>query len=91
MFHYLVGIAYALLLLVFWGTRFAVQPGILPVFIIGVVVSTFAGLALLMPAMGGGFLGRKLPNQMLMIIYIIVAHIVFAIGQYGFALLYSIS
>ena len=89
-FHYLVGIAYALLLLGFWGTSFALQPSLIPVLIIGVVVSTFAGLALLMPAMGGGFFGRKLPNQMLMIIYIIVAHIAFAIGQYGFALLYTI-
>ena len=87
-FHYLIGIADALLLLVFWGTRFALQPSLLPVFIIGVVVSTFAGLALLMPAMGGGFFGRKLPNQMFMIIYIVVAHIAFAIVQYVFAILY---
>ncbi|WP_115718006.1 DUF2938 family protein [Gallaecimonas mangrovi] len=88
-FHYLIGIGYAVMLLLFWGPGFASHPTVLPIFIIGVVVSTLAGLAILMPAMGGGFFASNTPNPKATYLYLIIAHCAFAIGQYGFALWYA--
>lgn len=87
-FHYLVGIAYALLLLVFAGTDFIVHPTIMPVFIIGVCISSIAGLMVLTPCLGGGFCARKVENQKAIIVYVIVAHVLFALGQYFFSVIY---
>ncbi|WP_409420092.1 DUF2938 family protein [Pseudaeromonas sp. ZJS20] len=85
-FHYLVGMGYAVLILLCWGTAFVQAPTALPVFIIGVVVSTLAGLMILMPGLGAGFMGAKLPNQGAMLVYLLVAHGVYALALYGAAL-----
>ncbi|TKI02485.1 DUF2938 family protein [Martelella alba] len=52
-FHYLVGIVYAAMFPLFWGEDFISIPTIFPFFLIGVVISTLAGLVILMPGMGG--------------------------------------
>lgn len=88
-FHYLVGIAYAVILVLAWGTPFIQSPTLLPIILVGIVLSTFAGLMLFMPAMGVGFCGRKIPNQGKALLMMIIAHTVFALGQYIFALLYA--
>ncbi|RQW62771.1 DUF2938 family protein [Vibrio viridaestus] len=87
-FHYIIGIAYAVLLILYAGTGFIDNPQWEAVIVIGLVVSTLAGLLILMPGLGAGVLGRKLPNQMLMILYLIIAHAVFAVGQYVFSAFY---
>ncbi len=89
LFHYLIGIAYAVLLLLIWGRGFADTPEIGPIVIVGIIFSSLAGLTVLMPAMGGGIFGRKLANQTAILIYVVVAHTAFAAGQYGFALISS--
>ncbi|CBJ35905.1 DUF2938 family protein [Ralstonia solanacearum] len=86
-FHYLIGIAYAAALIIFWKLDYIATPTILPAVIVGVVVSSLAGLMILLPGLGAGFFGSKLPNQFAIFVYVIVAHIIFAAGQYGFALL----
>ena len=86
LFHYLVGLIYAIMFPVFWGVDFISAPKVFPFILIGVVISTLAGLVILMPGMGGGFFARKLPNTGAMIIYILVAHAVFAATQYLLAL-----
>jgi len=88
-FHYLVGIAYSVLLLLFWGIEFAQAPQLLPILFIGVVVSTLAGLMILMPGLGGGLFGRKMPNQAAILVYVVVAHIVYALALYAAAVAIS--
>ncbi len=86
-FHYVTGVAYSALILLLWGTAFVHAPSIMPVFIVGVLISTLAGMMILMPGLGAGLMGRKLPNQGVMILYVIIAHAVYALGLYGAALL----
>ncbi|WP_349295478.1 DUF2938 family protein (plasmid) [Thioclava sp. 'Guangxiensis'] len=88
-FHYLIGLGYALVIPLVWGTDFIAAPTFLPFFWIGIVISTLAGLVILMPGMGGGVFARKLPNTAGMIAYVLVAHVVFAIAQYLLALMLS--
>ncbi|SEQ81713.1 Protein of unknown function [Rosenbergiella nectarea] len=88
-FHYLVGVAYAVILVIGWGMPFIQAPTLLPIILVGIVLSSIAGLMLFMPAMGAGFCGRKIPNRGAAIIMMIIAHTVFALGQYSFTLLYA--
>ncbi|KFZ38697.1 hypothetical protein HR45_04550 [Shewanella mangrovi] len=87
-FHYAIGIGYAVLIILFFGAGFIDNPTVLPIFVVGLVLSTLAGLAILMPGLGAGFMGRLLPEWTPMFIYLVVAHTVFSIGQYGFAMLF---
>lgn len=82
LFHYLVGLAYAAMFPLVWGMTFLQKPTLLPVFLIGVVVPTFAGLGVLVPALGGGFFARKIANPLDFIIYVLVSHGIFATAQY---------
>lgn len=84
-FHYGVGLAYALLIPLFFGSEIIMAPTALPFVIIGLLASTVAGLVILFPGMGGGFFASKLPNQGVVIVYLIVAHGVFALAQFGAA------
>ncbi len=88
LFHYVVGIAYAALIIIIFGSEFISAPTLLPTIVVGLILSTFAGLAILMPGLGGGFFGRLLPNKLVTYIYLIVAHGVFAFAQYGLAIIY---
>ncbi len=88
-FHYLVGISYAASFPLFWGTDFIAAPTILPFFLVGVVISSQAGLMILMPGMGGGFFARKTPAPVSVWVYVLVAHIVFAAAEYSLALSFA--
>ncbi|WP_221798965.1 DUF2938 family protein [Oceanobacter mangrovi] len=88
-FHYLVGIGYAISFPLFWGIGFISAPTIFPFFLIGVVISSLAGLMILMPGMGGGLFARKTPSPAAIWIYVVVAHIVFAVAEYALALLFK--
>ena len=78
----MVGISYSVLLLLIWGVEFIHAPTLMPVLIVGVVISTLAGLMILMPGLGAGFMGRKLPNQGVVFVYVLVAHVVYALALY---------
>ncbi len=85
-FHYIVGLAYAAMLPLFWGVDFIKAPTIFPFFLIGVVVSSLAGLMILMPGMGAGLFARKTPMPFITILFVVVAHVIFATAQYLLAL-----
>ena len=70
---------------VFWGTGYIAAPGWMPVILIGFVLTTIAGLTLMVPGMGGGFLGLKTPNPLKLYGLVLLAHAVFTIGQYAAA------
>lgn len=88
-FHYVVGFAYAVILVFGWGTPFTQSPTLLPILLVGIVLSSLAGLMLFMPAMGAGFCGKNIPNRGNAILMMLIAHTIFALGQYLFALLYA--
>ncbi|MCJ2182515.1 DUF2938 domain-containing protein [Novosphingobium sp. 1949] len=84
-FHYGIGFAYALLIPLVFGPGVIAQPSVPPFVVIGLIASTVAGLVILFPGMGGGFFASRLPNQGVTILYLIVAHGVFAAAEYGTA------
>ncbi len=87
-FHYIIGVVYAALILIIYGVEFISNPTLAPVIVVGVVLSTIAGLGILMPALGAGFFGRLLPNKAATYVYLVVAHAIFAGGQFAFSVLY---
>jgi len=85
-FHYLVGIAYGIILVVLVGAAWLTQPTFLPAFILG-IVTVGAGWFLLAPGMGAGWAASRRPNPMRIRALNLVSHTVFALGLYGTALL----
>ena len=85
-FHYLVGIAYGIILVVLAGAAWLAAPTFLPAFILG-IVTVGAGWFLLAPGMGAGWAASKRPNPTRIRALNLVSHTVFALGLYGTALL----
>lgn len=84
--HYVVGIVFAAAVLVIWGTGWARNPTFLPALIVG-LVTVGCGWFILQPGMGAGIAASKRSNAGQVRLLNVVAHIVFAIGLYGTALL----
>ena len=84
-FHYFVGLGYAALLVMLYGSAIVTAPQAGAFIVVGMVISTLAGMTILMPGMGAGFLGAKLPNQGQKIAMMIVGHGVFAAAQFACA------
>ncbi|MFL6576446.1 MAG: DUF2938 domain-containing protein [Povalibacter sp.] len=79
--HYLVGIAFAALLLAIYGIRWAHAPTLRPALIIG--ISTVAAPFLLMqPGMGAGIAARRTSNPRAARVRSLVTHAVFGMGLY---------
>jgi hypothetical protein len=72
--HYLIGVAFAAVLLALWGLEWARNPTLAPALIVG-VGSVAAPLLIMQPAMGG----RSSPARSL------VTHAVFGLGLYAAA------
>lgn len=85
-FHYAVGIAYGIMLVLLAGAAWLAAPTFLPAFILG-MVTVGAGWFLLAPGMGAGWAASKRPNPMQVRALNLVSHTVFALGLYGTALL----
>ena len=85
-FHYAVGIAYGLLLVVLVGTQWLAAPTFLPAFILS-MVTVGAAWFFLQPALGAGWFASRTPRPMKVRALNIAAHAVFALGLYGTALL----
>lgn len=84
--HYVVGIIYGVVLVLFMGPGWLAAPTFLPAFIWG-IVTIAAGWFLMQPGMGLGWAASRLPNPPLVRAMGLIAHTVFAIGLYGTALL----
>ncbi len=85
-FHYAVGISFAMALLAIWGTGWAKAPTLIPALIVG-YVTIGCGWFILQPGMGAGIAAMKRPNAMQIRMLNILGHTVFALGLYGAALL----
>ncbi len=86
--HYLVGILYAAVLVLWGGQAWLAAPTFLPAWIVG-LVTVGAGWFLLQPGMGAGWAASKRPNANQIRVLNILTHTVFAAGMYGSALLIS--
>jgi hypothetical protein len=79
--HYLIGIAFASMLLAIWGIDWVRHPTIGPALVIG-MGSVAAPLLILQPGMGLGFAASRTPNPAAVRMRSIVMHAVFGVGLY---------
>lgn len=91
--HYLIGIAFAALLMGIWGPAWAQRPTIGPALLVG--IGTVAAPFLLMqPGMGAGIAAARTPHPAAARLQSVITHAVFGVGLYATAwathLFYSI-
>ncbi len=79
--HYLIGIAYAGILIVGWGLAWVEQPTLAPALIVG-VVTLLAPFLVMQPALGAGIASAKLPNPAAARLHSFTYHLVFGFGLY---------
>ncbi|MDR6680701.1 hypothetical protein J2W58_004941 [Pseudomonas psychrotolerans] len=88
--HYLIGIAWAGLLVLATGPAWLANPTLGPALLAG-LISLGAPLLLLQPAFGLGLAGRRTPNPWRLRLRSGLAHIVFGLGLYGAARVLSLA
>lgn len=80
--HYLIGIAFAAVLLGVFGLTWVKEPTIIPALLVG--ISTVAAPFLLMqPGMGAGIAASRTPNPAAARLQSFITHAVFGFGLYG--------
>ena len=84
--HYTVGVVFAAILMMIWGTQWAHSPTFAPALTVG-LVTVGAGWFILQPGMGVGVACNKAANPPVARLQNIVGHVVFAIGMYVMALI----
>jgi hypothetical protein len=84
--HYVIGIAYGLLLVGLWGVEWLREPTLLPPMILalGLLVAPYL---IMMPGMGSGIAGAKTPKPNVTRLKSILGHSVFGLGMYATALM----
>lgn len=82
--HYLIGIAFAAVLVSIWGLAWVRQPTMVPALIVG--IGTVAAPFLLMqPGMGAGIAASRTPRPTAARIQSLITHAVFGFGLYAAA------
>lgn len=80
--HYLIGIAFAALLLCIWGLEWVQRPTLAPALVVG--IGTVAMPFLVMqPGMGAGIAARRTPRPQAARLQSLVTHLVFGLGLYA--------
>ena len=80
--HYLIGIAFAAVLLALWGLDWARHPAIGPALIVG-IGSVVAPFLILQPGMGAGIAASRTPRPAAARFQSVVTHAVFGLGLYA--------
>jgi hypothetical protein len=80
--HYLIGIAFAAVLLIVWGAGWARQPTLGPALTVG-IGSVAAPFLLMQPGMGAGIAASRTPNPRAARLRSLSTHAVFGIGLYA--------
>ena len=80
--HYLIGIAFAAVLLALWGLDWARQPTLAPALIVG-IVSVAAPFLVMQPGMGAGIAASRTPRPSAARLQSLVTHTVFGLGLYA--------
>ena len=81
LFHYLVGILFAGIVLVIWGTGWARNPSFLPALIVG-LATVGCGWFILQPGMGAGIAASRVPKPNTARARSLMAHASFGVGLY---------
>lgn len=79
--HYLIGIAFASVLLAIWGLDWVRHPTFAPAMIVG-IGSVVAPLLILQPGMGHGIAASRTPDPARARLRSLVMHAVFGVGLY---------
>ena len=79
--HYLIGIAFAALLLRLWGVAWLQQPTLGPALIVG-VATVAAPLLILQPGMGAGIAASRTPHPVAACFQSLLMHTAFGLGLY---------
>jgi Protein of unknown function (DUF2938) len=80
--HYLIGIAFAAILLAIWGLDWARHPTIGPALIVG-IGSVAAPFLLMQPGMGAGIAASRMPRPSAARLRSLVTHAIFGLGLYA--------
>jgi DUF2938 family protein len=80
--HYLIGIAFAALLLSIWGLAWVQHPTIGPALIVG-IGTVAAPFFLMQPGMGSGIAGSRTPHPAVTRFQSLVTHTIFGFGLYA--------
>ncbi|MBY5365888.1 DUF2938 domain-containing protein [Rhizobium sp. LARHSG275] len=84
--HYAVGILYGVIFAIIMGSAWLAAPTFLPAWIFG-IITVGAGWFLLQPGLGIGWAASKHPTPNKVRCFNLLAHMVFALGLYGTALI----
>lgn len=79
--HYLIGISFAILLVMIIGMKWLEAPTILPALIIG-IVTIIAPFFIMQPAFGFGFAASNLPDPNILRLRSLLTHSVYGIGLF---------
>ena len=80
--HYLIGIAFAAMLLALWGLDWARHPTLLPALLIG-IGSVAAPFLLMQPGMGLGLAASRAPRPAAARTQSLLTHAIFGLGLYA--------
>lgn len=80
--HYLIGIAYAAVLIGIWGLAWVERPTLVPALIVGIGTVALPFL-LMQPGMGAGIAASKTPRPAAARLQSLVTHAVFGLGLYA--------
>lgn len=83
--HYLIGIGYAVLLVLIFGQQWVKNPAIGPALAVG-IATVVAPFFILQPGMGAGIAASKTPNPNSVRLHSVINHAVFGFGLYLSAL-----
>ncbi len=86
--HYLIGVAYAALLIAIVGPDWLREPTLIPPLLVG-VGTVVAPFFIMQPGMGAGVAASRTPNPMTARIQSLLNHFVFGLGLYVSALVVS--
>jgi hypothetical protein len=87
--HYLIGIAFAALLLAIWGLDWTCGPTMGPALIVG-IGSVAAPFLLMQPGMGAGIAASRTPHPTAARLRSLVTHTIFGVGLYAAGLALSV-
>jgi DUF2938 family protein len=80
--HYLIGIAFAAVLLAVWGLDWVSRPTLGPALLVG-IVSVAAPFLLMQPGMGAGIAASRTPRPAAARLQSLLTHTVFGLGLYA--------
>lgn len=80
--HYVIGVAFAALLLAVWGLAWVRDPTIGPALLVG-IGTVLAPFLVMQPGMGAGVAARRTPRPAAARVQSLVTHTVFGLGLYA--------